>query len=270
MSELTAADVRRLARSEDPIHRCEAAMHPQITLDDLLPLAAEWPQEITENPALPLLTLSQPQWATALSAAALDALAPTPACPVAVLHEAQRREQPKALLGYAGQRAHPQAQRLAALCALPLYPLVYDWPRWREALADMPDFLDLLHRAGVPWAVLNVPAPAGLAPLDGEAIEALLQRPPLGGHAALLQAALLTEGQRWSLRNHPWPEARMCLAAAPDLSTDLLAHLSEDPEEEIRAQIASRSDLPRWLAIRLSLDTSPAVRRAAPGLSALT
>ncbi|MFN3202884.1 MAG: hypothetical protein ACE366_31115 [Bradymonadia bacterium] len=263
MSDLTVEHLTVMAQSEDPIHRCEAALHPNTPGTLLLQLAREWPAEVLENPAWPLFTLGSPQWGDHLDGALAQTLARQPRCPLEVLRWAIAREHTNTLISYAEQRAHDLGHRLKAAMGVRPRPMAFDWPRWQAALSDQTELVSQLTRAGMPWRVLDAPPPEDCPPLDPEEVDQLLACGLLGAHLVLMSSCALTPEQLTPLTAHPWPETRVLVAQSEHLDDSTFEALAADYETEVRGEIAVHPRCPTWLLLRLSHDTAVPVVAAA-------
>lgn len=76
-----APELTRLAQSPDPAVRAAVARHPNTPAPVLAELGAEFPAEVLNNPALPLLRLAEPGLVSRWPARTLEVLAAAPNAP---------------------------------------------------------------------------------------------------------------------------------------------------------------------------------------------
>lgn len=161
----TAEELTRLSRRAALPIREAVARHPNTPAEVLGQLAADFPEAVIGNPALPLLRLAQPKEIQSWSGLALSRLSAVEAAPEWIQELAMRHPDPQAQWAVAG-RAQLSPERLRQLAgrrewqlrsAVAPHPdLPADlWP----VLAADPDYgvrLSLAARTDLPPEVLKV------------------------------------------------------------------------------------------------------------------
>lgn len=225
--ESRAEALREAATHRHAAIRAAAAGNPDTPPDLLFTLSREFPEEVAQNPVLPLLAIEIDDWLLRLSAGCLRlvlrlGLIAAPEDLLAQLgasgaHEVQLlvggdpRTPPAVLTALARKRSWYLDVALFENPSLPL-------STWQEMLSHpgMPTYATRYPHAPIPWLRAEAASPS-----------------------------------RWM---------RAAVAAAPRLPEDTMALLARDAESEVRAQIARRADLPEALARALAADTDLRVR----------
>jgi type VI secretion system protein ImpB len=207
--------------------RAAAAGNPDTPPDLLFTLSREFPEEVAQNPVLPLLAIEIDDWLLRLSAGCLRV----------VLRQGAIAA-PEDLLAQLGDSLAHEVQLLVG--GDPRTP-----PAVLTALARKRSwYLDV--------ALFENPS------LPLSTWQEMLSHPGMMAHAARYPHAPLT----WlrAQATSPSNQIRASVAAAPHLPEDTLAALARDADSEVRAQIARRADLPEALARALATDTDLRVR----------
>ncbi|GAA3998173.1 hypothetical protein GCM10022631_06180 [Deinococcus rubellus] len=135
----TAEQLTRLAREPSPQVRGAVARHPNTPAGVLGQLAADFPEAVIANPALPLLRLAQMNQIQSWSGRTLARLAAVEAAPEWLQEQAMRHPDPQAQWAVAG-RAQLSPERLRQLATRREWQL-------RAAVAQHPNLpTDLLDR----------------------------------------------------------------------------------------------------------------------------
>ncbi|HEY7835787.1 MAG TPA: hypothetical protein VIG30_19615 [Ktedonobacterales bacterium] len=230
-----AATLEVLGRNADPLVRAAVAGNPNTRLAVLLTLAAQFPRQVLDNPALPFLLLERPDFPAAMSLETVGGLL-------------RCEDVPRALLRPLLTSADPAVRYLVALhVGLAAEPGGYH--EWEE-LAFTRIFLRLATgEAQLLYELPGLFAPWLLDLLDGSS----------GAERPARSAGRRTHWFRQLQSGYPALDA---LAWCPDASPALLEHLAASLNETVRAQVAAHPHTPLAVLMRLAGNRSSDVRSA--------
>ncbi len=227
-AETPPATLDALSRSNDRSVRRAVASNPNVAPETLMRLAAEFPDELFQNPALPLFLLENPSLFADMPEESLAKLVHHPSMPEAYLLEAARHR------AFYVRRAAAQNPRMPPAVLVELAEKQSYFEEVAGNPSTPPDYVARMARHD--WPAVRLAA-AGNPSLPKEAIPALAN----DGDAKVRRAVVRSEAA----------------------TVDVLLRLAEHESALVRLAVAESEKTPRAILDRLAGDADAGVRFAA-------